>query len=214
MKLKIPSSCQDIRAAVKNRFIKDILLIVAVRVILFLPAYFYGYYSRPVNIFGVILVEVICLFPFIKTRFWKWFTSARAFEGEVIAVKHRRGNKVTKTPLIVSKQTPTKAMKKTPVAGRFRQVIKVNIQKIRVRLPNGKIRRVRYVCDEGLRQPEYEVGDHVRHYYGTKYMQKIPNHEKKADQSSVMCVMCGTSNPYGADRCAYCEVSLIDPDTN
>lgn len=217
MKIRIPEENGDIKVAVRRRLISDILFIVLVRVIVFMPAYLYGYYTEP-NIGGIIAVELVCLFPFIKTRFWKWFTSARAFEGEVINIEHRRGNKVTKHPEMGLQQTPTKAMRRTPVAGRSRQVIKVNIQKIQVRLPNGKIRRVRYAFPDGSRPMEYKVGDRVRHYYGTGYMLKLAKNDglyyEDTPSTPKICVMCGKVNPAERDTCEACEMTLIEHNAN
>ena len=209
-KLRIPDDNADIRAEVRRRIIRDIALIVLVRAVVFTPAYFYGYYTQPVNVFGIIFVEVICLLPLFKTRIWRWFTSARAFEGVVAEVKRREGKKIS-NPYIHGSQTPTKAMRKTPVAGRFRRMVRVNIQKIKVRLPDGRLRRVRYVCPDGALIPQYEVGDRVRHYYGTVYMQKLPDIDDIfPDPETIpnICVMCGATNEADDEICDFCGISL------
>lgn len=212
MKPRIPGENGDIRACVRRRIVHDITVIVAVRVIVFLPAYLYGYYTPPVNIFGVIFVEVICLVPFFAVRIWKWFIGARAFEGEVISVRHRMGNWLS-GPKIGRMQTPTRAMSRTPVAGRSLNVVRVDIEKVKVRTADGKIRRKRYVCPPDGRIPQYEVGDRVRYYYGTEYMQKLPSKDDiLPDKEKIpnICVMCGAINESDDEYCDFCGISIPD----
>ena len=122
MKPKIPAENADIRERVRCAIVKDIAFILAFRLVVFLPAFLCGCYTPPVRVGAVVAVEIVCLFPIIKTRIWKYFIGARAFEGEITEIKRRRAllDRVAKRPApIGGRQTPTAPMKRTPVGALY-----------------------------------------------------------------------------------------------
>ena len=76
-------------------------------------------------------------------------------------------------------------------------------QHISLRTPNGKIKKATVKRTFDDLTPIYAVGDYVRHYYGTKYMQKV-------GAPTNICVFCGTRSRHEAERCSVCGAGLID----
>lgn len=211
MKPRIPAENADIRERVRRAIVKDIALILIFRLVVFLPAFLYGYYTPPVRVGAVIAVEIVCLFPIVKTRIWKWFIGAGAFEGEITEIKHRRAllDRAAKRPApIGGRQTPTAPMKRTPVGALYtnRPMEKTFVTRVTVREDGGRVRRVKYVVNDGDRLPDYKVGDRVRRFYGTEYMQILSRDGVPGD---TVCVVCGAENGADAEECAVCASSLI-----
>ena len=215
MNIRLPDKNSDIKAHVRGRILRDILFIIAFRILVFLPALIYGYYTPPVNVFGIIAVEALCLFPFFKTRIWRWFTGARAFEGEVVDVRHRRGTRLSgrRRGGSVVKRYNSANYLKNPSSGTDPRLIPVDVQRVRVRGDDGKMRRVKYVCTPGERIPQYAVGDRVRKYYGCDYMQKLPDKDDifpDPEKIPNICVVCGAANESDDENCDFCGMSLPD----
>lgn len=210
---KLPPELDDIKRAVRREIRNDIVLVLGVRIALMLTAYFSGYYAQPVNVLGVILVEAICLFVVIRTRIWKWFTTERAFEGEVVSVRY-------KTKAVSGSANKNVRVRGMSATGKVRYSGgglsllsgRATVCKVTVKTDAGKIRRVKYVVRDGERIAKYNVGDRVRRYYGTNYMYKLP-HERRTfyeDELGVpnICVMCGAVNEDDDELCDFCGASL------
>ncbi len=210
---KLPPELDDIKRAVRREILNDVVLVVGTRITLMLIAYLSDYYTQPVNVFGVILVEATCLFAIIRTRIWKWFTTERAFEGEVVNVRYRTkamsgsGNKNVRV-------RGMSATGKVRYSGGWLSLWsgRATVCKIAVKTDAGKIRRVRYVVRDGERIADYKVGDRVRHYYGTNYMYKLPRERRTfyEDELGVpnICVICGAVNEDDDELCDFCGASL------
>lgn len=212
---RIPDENADIKAHVRGRIVRDVTFVLAFRVVLFVPALMYGYYTPPVNVFGVIVVEALCLLPLLLRRVWRWFTSERALEGEIIYVSHRRGTRLAGRSRSgrVLKRYNTPNYLKNPSSGTDVRFAPVDVQRVRVKTEGGKIRRLKYVCPERERVPQYSVGDRVRKYYGCKYMQKLPAKDDIfPDEREIpnICVVCGAVNEYDDEICDFCGLSLPD----
>lgn len=209
---KLPLALGDIKRAVRNQILKDIAIILGCRIALMLIAYASGYYTPPVNVSGAILVEAICLLTLIMTRFWKWFTSHRAFEGEIVSVKYK--SKVVNDRVGHAGVRGMSAYGKPRYSGGALSMWtgRATVCKIRVRTDAGKIRRAKYVVRDGERIADYKVGDRVRHYYGTNFMYKLPREKRTfyEDELGVpnICVMCGAVNEDDDELCDFCGASL------
>ena len=174
---------RDVRARVRKRLVKETLICVGIDAVLiavlvatrsFSPAY-------------ITLVAILCIAPYVKFKYWNWFTD-RTYEGEVTDVKQ------------------TEHVERTTLANVApgNKLIYVFAQDIKIVESNGNIIRVRLQRRQDESAPIYAAGDHVRHYYGTKYMQKI------GDDKAPICVFCGTQNLKGESKCGVCGVGLID----
>ena len=175
---------RDVRARVRNRLVKETAISVGIDVVLiavlvatrsFSPAY-------------ITLVAILCIAPYVKFKYWNWFTD-RTYEGEVTEVHHKEF------------ATTAHSGRGTGSKNDMKYVFEQNVT---LRESNGKIRRVTYQRWQDETAPIYAAGDHVRHYYGTKYMQKI------GDDKAPICVFCGTQNLKGESKCGVCGVGLID----
>ncbi len=212
---KIPDGNQDLGAYVRGRIARDILFILAFRIFVFLPATLYGYYTPPVNVSGIVAVEALCLFPLLKTRIWRWFTSERALEGEVVYVSHRRGTRLagrTRSGRVIRRYNSAN-YRKAPSSGTSVRFAPVDVQRVRVKTADGKIHRLKYVCPDGERVPQYAVGDRVRKYYGCRYMQKLPEKDDifpDPEKIPNICVVCGAINESDDECCDFCGMSLPD----
>lgn len=174
---------RSVRARVRKRLIKEtaicagidaVLIAVLVATRSFSPAY-------------ITLVVLLCVAPYVKFKYWNWFTD-RTYDGKVIEVKQSEHVERETTATIAPGNT----------------YLYVFVQEIKISESNGNIIWVKYHWRQDENAPIYAVGDHVRHYYGTKYMQKI------GDDEAPICVFCGTQNLKGDEKCGVCGTELID----
>ncbi len=179
-KVKIPGKNRDVKSAVLMRIFGKILFIVGWCAVVTTAAYLTGYLGDPI---GMAFVELLWVFPIWKTKIWRLFTTERAYEGVVTEVIH--DNNVESKGLGL------------PVMGNIRR------QTITVKKDGGGEIVVKYVDSEDGDRIEYEVGDRVRHYYGTKYLQKVGTEEN-------ICVLCGTMCGEGEHVCGVCGKSIIE----
>lgn len=192
MKLPIPQENQDIRKSIRNKLIKQIVFILlwCTAVSLFMAFYCYGYLNAALGRGNAIAIWVVlCVAPFVKCKFWKWFTDG-AYEGTVIKTK----------------QTSFTGSKIWWAKGGPENLLRMYAQNIQIRMPNGKEKTVKLTWQEGEDVPYYYEGDHVRRYRGTKFPQVISD----APEVPRICVMCGTQNLPDDTVCGICHKSLID----
>ena len=183
MKIKIPKENRDVKAARLWKFLKQLGFIVIWCAVVTALAWVTGYLGDPI---GMAFVELLWIFPFWRTKIWRWLTVERAYEGVVTEVKHEN---------VVDSKT-----KGLPV------MHNIHRQYVTVKCDNGKERNVKYeTFDEKEQQPNYEVGDRVRHYYGAKFLHKI---DPSPDAPNI-CVLCGTQNNSDAAECGFCGKSMI-----
>lgn len=178
-KVKIPTENGDVRSAVQLRVAEKVLFIVGWCAVVTVIAYFTGYLGDPV---GMAFVEALWVFPFITTKIWRLFTTERAYEGVV-------------TDVTLDNNVESKGLG-LPVMGNIRR------QTVTIKKDGGGLVVLKYVDSEDGERIEYAVGDRVRHYFGTQYLQKLGTEEN-------ICVICGTMCGEGEHVCSVCGKTIV-----
>lgn len=103
MKIKIPKENRDLRAAVRNRILRQSFLCFFWTLSVFLLAWFTRTVDSPL---ALLLYIAVCLFPFVKCRIWRWFFD-RPFEGEIIKREEKQRVESTR-PFHVTRESLTR----------------------------------------------------------------------------------------------------------
>ncbi len=179
-KVKIPGKNRDVKSAVLMRIFGKMLFIFGWCAVVTMAAYITDYIGDPI---GMAFVELLWVFPIWKTKIWRLFTTERAYEGVVTGVVHDNNVESKRLGL--------------PVMANIRR------QTVTVKKDGGGVTVVKYVDSEDGDRIEYEVGDRVRHYFGTKYLQKVGTEDN-------ICVLCGTMCREDEHVCGVCGKSIIE----
>ena len=176
-----------VRSRVRRRFIKDTVICVGFDAVLIALTILTRSYSPGY----LTLIAILCIAPFLCCHYIKWFRDG-TFEGEIIEAKYRE-------------YMTLRSAGGGPGSGS----VSIFEQDLKIRSPDGKIRLVKldirdYDKSGKYFAPIYAESDRVRHYYGTKFLQKL------GEDKAPVCVFCGAQNLCGDTVCGACGAGLID----
>ena len=178
---------RKVRARVRKRLVKETAICVGIDAVLIAvtvatESYTPGYLT---------LVVILCILPYLCCHYTKWFRD-NTYEGVIIEAKHREYMTL-----------------RSAGGGPGTGAVDIFEQVLKIRAPNGDIIVVKVDTKDYDKSgkyfvPVYAEGDYVRHYYGTKYLQRI------GEDKSPVCVFCGAQNTRRDMICGACGLELID----
>lgn len=184
-KLDLPA---DIKKYIAKRRIKTIVYFLLTEILLFVALYITtaNWRREDMNNFEFTALAMAVI-PFFLFRIPQLFTD-RTYKGEIISIGHKEENNVG-------------GMRSNPFKkGNCRTVMHIETK-------SGKlyVAKLDHINSTGGPNGQiYKVGDKVLHVAGTDYPKIIRNHNTEY----TTCVVCGSKNDTGRDKCEYCKHSL------
>ncbi len=123
---------------------------------------------------------------FLLFRLWKFFTD-RTFRGKIVTNDNSRSYTPSEDP------------------GNAEYDFRLNT-KLRIKLPNGKMRCIRFEQKNGF-YTYYYADTEILHLHGLPY----PINLDPTGKNGYVCSACGTWSKDLPERCAVCNHTVIDP---
>ena len=198
----IPEKNADVRKFIKNRLIFETLICSLWCAAVLVMSYLFGYFGRISAAFSggrlrdcliLVVILVFASLPVMKLRSWRWLTD-RTFEGEVVGARYDE------------RYEP-----RNPALGGRSEKIWVLRQYIKLRLSDGKTKKLVLYQRFGQNLPIYHIGERVRHFYGTNknHMQRLSSTDDE-QKAKPICVLWGAQSELGDTECQECGASLPD----